>query len=101
MPDGHDNIQVLMSDVKTLIGDVAALKAVNEVQLVEITGIKEGFEKFKCSCHARHGQLDDEIGKLETRQAKQEERHSFTWKMIVGVATVLGLFAFIYEAWIK
>jgi hypothetical protein len=101
-----------MSDVKDLIGEVSSLKAVNDMQLLEMQGIKEGFEKFKCGCHQRHAELERDLAskwetvKIELAVLKAAKKVKETvldslWARslsLLGGASALGVLI-VYVAW--
>ena len=101
MTDHYEDMRTIRDDVKMLIGNVSSIQAVNEMQLVELKAMKEGFQDYKKGHSEKHQKIDGNISELAKAQVRQEERHAFTWKMILGIGTALGLFAFIYEAWLK
>lgn len=94
-------IQIIQADIKNLIQKVSSIATVNDMQLIEMKVIKDDLKRFQCNCRTRHKELDTDIGELDDKITRADERHQFTWRVTLGVATILGLIAFIYEAWLK
>lgn len=97
----HSEIQIIQADIKTLIQKVASLATVNDMQLVEMRVITEDLKRFRSNCQVRHKELNGDLAELEDKIVRADERHQFTWRVTIGVATFLGLMALIYEAWLK
>ncbi len=63
------DIKELFRDVASVKQDLAALRAVSEVQLVELKDIRASLEDFKHGCNFKHQGLQDDITSIKTKQA--------------------------------
>lgn len=96
-----EDVQVIQTDIKTLIDRVASLKSINDMQLVEMRVIRDDLKSFQCRCRAQHKEVNDELADLQAEAIKGRERHAWTWKILVGMLTLISTCAFIYEVFIR